>query len=122
MRDLESLGREELIQVILDDQHRLIEQLRSDIEQLKKRGSATPSQNNGRGVDRTDKPSRTGLKSVANQLRWKTMRGQEVPFVNLDRKRHKRKRVDSTGNRSTQPYRLASPSGLVFQRRWIHSH
>ena len=41
MRDLESLGREELIQVIVD-QHRLIEQLRSDIEQLKKRGSAAP--------------------------------------------------------------------------------
>ena len=41
MRDLESLGREELIQIILD-QHRLIEQLRADVEQLKKRGSAAP--------------------------------------------------------------------------------
>jgi transposase len=41
MRDLESFGREELIQVILD-QHRLIEQLRTEIEQLKKRGSAAP--------------------------------------------------------------------------------
>jgi transposase len=41
MRDLESLGREELIQIILD-QHRVIEQLRADVEQLKKRGSAAP--------------------------------------------------------------------------------
>ena len=41
MRDLESLGREELIQIILD-QHRLIGQLRADVEQLKKRGSAAP--------------------------------------------------------------------------------
>jgi len=41
MRDLGSLGREELIQIILD-QHRLIEQLRADVEQLKKRGSAAP--------------------------------------------------------------------------------
>jgi hypothetical protein len=36
MRDLESLGREELLQIILD-QHRLIEQLRAEIEQLRKR-------------------------------------------------------------------------------------
>jgi transposase len=41
MRDLESLRQEELIQIILD-QHRLIEQLRADVEQLKKRGSAAP--------------------------------------------------------------------------------
>jgi transposase len=41
MRDLESLRQEELIQIILD-QHRLIEQLRIDVEQLKKRGSAAP--------------------------------------------------------------------------------
>jgi hypothetical protein len=41
MRDLESLGREELIRIILD-QHRLIEQLRADVEQLKKRSSAAP--------------------------------------------------------------------------------
>ena len=41
MRDLESLRQEELIQIILD-QHRLIEQLRADVEQLTKRGSAAP--------------------------------------------------------------------------------
>jgi transposase len=41
MRDLESLDREELIQIILD-QYRLIEQLRVEIEQWKKRGSAAP--------------------------------------------------------------------------------
>jgi transposase len=41
MRDLESLSREELIDVIVD-QHRLIERLQADVEQLKKRGSAAP--------------------------------------------------------------------------------
>jgi len=41
MRDVESLSREELIDVIID-QHRLIERLQTDIEQLKKRGSAAP--------------------------------------------------------------------------------
>ena len=41
MRDLESLKQGELIQIILD-QHRLIEQLRADVEQLKKRGWAAP--------------------------------------------------------------------------------
>jgi hypothetical protein len=38
---LESLSREQLIQVILD-QHRMIEQLRAEIEQLKRRGGAAP--------------------------------------------------------------------------------
>lgn len=41
MRDLESLSREELIGVVLD-QHRLIERLRTDMEQLEKRASAAP--------------------------------------------------------------------------------
>jgi transposase len=38
---LDSLSREELIQIILD-QHRMIEQLRTEIEQLKRRGGAAP--------------------------------------------------------------------------------
>jgi transposase len=38
---LESLSREQLIQIILD-QHRLIEELRAEIEQLKRRSSAAP--------------------------------------------------------------------------------
>jgi transposase len=41
MRDLESLSREELIDVIVD-QHRLIERLQADVDQLKKRSSAAP--------------------------------------------------------------------------------
>ncbi len=41
MEHLESLSRDELIQVILD-QHRRIEQLRAEIEQLKRRGGAAP--------------------------------------------------------------------------------
>jgi hypothetical protein len=38
---LESLSREQLMQVILD-QHRMIEELRAEIEQLKRRGGAAP--------------------------------------------------------------------------------
>jgi rRNA maturation protein Nop10 len=38
---LESLSREQLIQVILD-QHRMIQELRAEIEQLKRRGGAAP--------------------------------------------------------------------------------
>jgi transposase len=38
---VDSLSREQLIQVILD-QHRMIEQLRAEIEQLKRRGGAAP--------------------------------------------------------------------------------
>jgi transposase len=38
---LDSVSREQLIQIILD-QHRMIEQLRAEIEQLKRRGGAAP--------------------------------------------------------------------------------
>jgi transposase len=38
---LDSLSREQLIQIILD-QHRMIEQLRAEIEQLQRRGGAAP--------------------------------------------------------------------------------
>src|SRR5580658_7491896 len=38
---MDSLSREQLIQVILD-QHRMIEQLRAEVEQLKRRGGAAP--------------------------------------------------------------------------------
>jgi transposase len=41
LEHLDSLSREELIQVIVD-QHRMIEQLRAEIEQLKRRGGAAP--------------------------------------------------------------------------------
>lgn len=41
MQQLESLGRDALIQIILDQQ-KMIEQLRAEIEQLKRRGSAAP--------------------------------------------------------------------------------
>jgi hypothetical protein len=66
MRDLESLGREELIQVILD-QHRLIEQLRSDIEQLKKRGSAAPF---SKGTRKSD-PKAPGRKPGQGYFRFR---------------------------------------------------
>lgn len=41
MNALDSLTREQLIQIILD-QHRMIEQFRAEIEQLKRRGGAAP--------------------------------------------------------------------------------
>jgi transposase len=66
MRDLESLTREELIQVILD-QHHLIEQLRSDIEQLKKRGSAAPF---SKGTRQSD-PKTPGRKPGQGYFRFR---------------------------------------------------
>jgi transposase len=39
--DLDTLSRERLLQIILD-QHRMIEQLRAEVEQLKRRGGAAP--------------------------------------------------------------------------------
>jgi transposase len=68
MRDLESLGREELIGIILD-QHRLIEQLRSDIEQLKKRGSAAPF---SKGTRKSD-PKTPGRKPGQGYFRFRAV-------------------------------------------------
>jgi transposase len=67
MRDLESLGREELLQIILD-QHRLIEQLRTEIEQLKKRGSAAPF---SKGTRKSD-PKAPGRKPGQGHFRFRT--------------------------------------------------
>jgi transposase len=67
MRDLESLGREELLQVVLD-QHRLIEQLRTEIEQLKKRGSAAPF---SKGT-RKSSPKAPGRKPGQGYFRFRT--------------------------------------------------
>jgi hypothetical protein len=41
LEQLDSLSREQLMQIILD-QHRMIEQLRAEIEQLKRRSGAAP--------------------------------------------------------------------------------
>jgi hypothetical protein len=51
---LESLGRDELIQIILDLQ-RMIEQQRAEIEQLKRRGGASPFSG---GTHKPDVPAR----------------------------------------------------------------
>ena len=67
MRDLESLGREELLQIILD-QHRLIEQLRTEVEQLKKRGSAAPF---SKGT-RKSNPKAPGRKPGQGYFRFRT--------------------------------------------------
>jgi transposase len=67
MRDLESLSREELIDVILD-QHRLIERLQVDMEQLKKRGSAAPF---SKGRRKTN-PKTPGRKPGQGYFRFRT--------------------------------------------------
>lgn len=67
MRDLESLSREELIDVILD-QHRLIERLRVDVEQLKKRGSAAPFSKGNRKTN----PKAPGRKPGQGYFRFRT--------------------------------------------------
>jgi len=66
MRDVESLSREELIDVIID-QHRLIERLQTDIEQLKKRGSAAPF---SRGM-RKSNPKPPGRKPGQGYFRFR---------------------------------------------------
>ena len=50
MKDLESLGRDELVRIVVD-QHRLIEQLRIEIEQLKRRSGAAPFSKGDRKAD-----------------------------------------------------------------------
>ncbi len=50
MEDLETLSRDELIQIILDQQ-RMLEQLREEIEQLKRRGGAAPFSKGERKAD-----------------------------------------------------------------------
>jgi transposase len=67
MRDLESLGREELIQIILGQYH-LIEQLRTEIEQLKRRGSAAPF---SKGTRKSD-PRTPGRKPGQGYFRFRT--------------------------------------------------
>src|ERR1035438_10030995 len=66
MRDLESLRQEELIQIILD-QHRLIEQMRADVEQLKKRSSGAPF-SKGR---RKSNPQAPGRKTGQGYFRFR---------------------------------------------------
>ena len=67
MRDLESLSREELIDVIIE-QHRLIERLQVDMEQLKKRGSAAPF---SKGRRKTN-PKTPGRKPGQGYFRFRT--------------------------------------------------
>ena len=66
MRDVASLSREELIDVIID-QHRLIERLQTDIEQLKKRNSAAPF---SKGT-RKSNPKRPGRKPGQGYFRFR---------------------------------------------------
>jgi transposase len=63
---LESLDREALIQVLLDQQ-RMIEQLRAEIEQLKRRGSAAPF---SKGTNKPD-PKAPGRKPGQGYFRFR---------------------------------------------------
>jgi transposase len=63
---LESLSREELIQVILD-QHQMILQLRAEVEQLKKRSGASPF---SKGI-RKENPKRPGRKPGQGNFRFR---------------------------------------------------
>jgi transposase len=64
---LDSLSPDELIQIILDQQ-RLIEQLRAEIEQLKRRGSAAPF---SKGTHKPN-PKRAGRKPGQGSFRRRT--------------------------------------------------
>jgi transposase len=66
LEGLESLSREDLIQVILE-QSRMIAQLRAEIEQLKKRGGAAPFSKGTRKKD----PKRPGRKPGEGKFRFR---------------------------------------------------
>jgi transposase len=66
MKDLEALDRGELIQIIVD-QYRLIEQLRVEIEQLKRRGGAAPF---SKGTHKAD-PKSPGRKPGQGYFRFR---------------------------------------------------
>jgi transposase len=65
---LESLSRDELIEIILD-QHRVIEQLRAEIEQLKRRGGAAPF---SKGTRKSD-PKPPGRKPGQGFFRFRNL-------------------------------------------------
>jgi transposase len=71
LEPLESLSRDELIQIILD-QHRMIERLRAEIEQLKRRGGAAPFSKGTRKPD----PKRPGRKPGQGFFRFRNAPGQ----------------------------------------------
>jgi transposase len=66
LEHLESLSREELIQIILD-QHRMVERLRAEIEQLKRRSGAAPF---SKGT-RKPNPKRPGRKPGQGFFRFR---------------------------------------------------
>jgi transposase len=66
LEQLESLNREQLIQVILD-QHRMIQELRAEIEQLKRRGGAAPF---SKGIHKPD-PKAPGRKPGQGFFRFR---------------------------------------------------
>jgi len=66
LEPLESLSRDQLIQIILD-QHRMIEQLRAEIEQLKRRGGAAPFSKGTRKPD----PKPPGRKPGQGSFRFR---------------------------------------------------
>jgi transposase len=79
LEHLESLSREELIRVILD-QHRMIEQLRAEIEQLKRRGGAAPF---SKGTRKSD-PKPPGRKPGQGFFRFRNAPEQAPEMVAVD--------------------------------------
>lgn len=67
MEQLDTLSREQLIQVILD-QHRMIQELRAEIEQLKRRGGAAPF---SKGTHKAD-PKAPGRKPGQGFFRFRS--------------------------------------------------
>jgi transposase len=73
LKHLESLSREELVQIILD-QYRVIEQLRAEIEQLKRRGGAAPFSKGTRKAD----PKPPGRKPGQGFFRFRSVPDQKA--------------------------------------------
>jgi transposase len=79
LEHLESLSREELIQIIVD-QHRMVEQLRAEIEQLKRRGGAAPF---SKGTRKTD-PKPPGRKPGQGFFRFRNAPEQLAEIAAVD--------------------------------------
>jgi len=79
VEDLESLSRDELMQIILD-QHRMIEQLRAEIEQLKRKSGAAPFSKGQRKQD----PKPPGRKPGQGLFRFRSVPDQKAEVEAVD--------------------------------------
>jgi transposase len=79
VEDLESLSRDELMQIILD-QRRMIEQLRAEIEQLKRKGGAAPFSKG----QRKQNPKPPGRKPGQGLFRFRSVPDQKAEAEAVD--------------------------------------